>query len=129
MFWNVSRILGYLLVQHSCLKSHVRGLLHRSIHILQEVEGDAIRVISKVILIELFEVVLEELLVETFLDVFLIFFYRFLLLLDEIVFGSSLARGAIGGELGYLDFVLGGDLLKRFYEDVSAILVADDIHV
>ena len=78
---------------------------------------------------ELFEIVLEELLIETFLDVFLIFFYRFLLLLDEIVFGSSLARGAIGGELGDLDFVLGGDLLKRFYEDVSAILVADDIHV
>ena len=49
---------------------------------------------------------------ETFLDVFLIFFYRFFLLLDEIVFGSSLARGAIGGELGDLDFVLGGDLLQ-----------------
>ena len=78
---------------------------------------------------ELFEIVLEELLVEKFLDVFLIFFYRFLLLLDEIVFGSSLARGALRGELGDLDFVLGGDLLKRFYEDVSAILVADDIHV
>ena len=78
---------------------------------------------------ELYEVVFEELFVETGLDVFLIFFYRFLLLLDEIVFGSSLARGALGGELGDLDFVLGGDLLKRFYEDVSAILVADDIHV
>jgi hypothetical protein len=77
----------------------------------------------------LYEVVFEELFVETGLDVYLIFFYRFLLLLDEIVFGSSLARGAIGGELGDLDFVLGGDLLKRFYEDVSAILVADDIHV
>ena len=61
---------------------------------------------------ELFEIVLEELLVEKFLDVFLIFFYRSLLLLDEIVFGSSLARGAIGGELGDLDFVLGGDLLQ-----------------
>jgi len=104
--------------------------LYRCIHILQEVEGDAIRAITKLLLVfELFEVVLEELLVETFLDVFLIFFYRFLLLLDEIVFGSSLARGAIDGELGDLDFVLGGDLLKRFYEDVSAILVADDIHV
>ena len=104
--------------------------MYRCIHILQEVEGDAIRAITKLLLVfELFEVVLEELLVETFLDVFLIFFYRFLLLLDEIVFGSSLARGAIDGELGDLDFVLGGDLLKRFYEDVSAILVADDIHV
>ena len=78
---------------------------------------------------ELYEVVFEELFVEAGLDVFLIFFYRFLLLLDEIVFGSSLARGALGGELCDLDFVLGGDLLKRFYEDVSAILVADDIHV
>ena len=77
----------------------------------------------------MYEVIFEELFVEAGLDVFLIFFYRFLLLLDEIVFGSSLARGALGGELGDFDFVLGGDLLKRFYEDVSAILVADDIHV
>ena len=85
--------------------------------------------ILKLPAIELCDVVIEELFIEACLDVFLIFFYRFLLLLDEIVFGSSLARGAIGGELGDLDFVLGGDLLKRFYEDVSAILVADDIHV
>ena len=124
---SVGSLATYLSsIRASRVKSVV---LYRSIHILQEVEGDAIRVITKHIAFELFEVVLEELLMETFLDVFLIFFYRFFLLLDEIVFGSSLARGAIGGELGDLDFVLGGDLLKRFYEDVSAILVADDIHV
>ena len=60
MFWNVSRILGYLLVKHSCLKSKIRGFLYRSIHILQEVEVDAKREITKLTLaFELFEVVFE----------------------------------------------------------------------
>ena len=87
------------------------------------------KVHTKHVAFELYEVVFEELFIEAGLDVFFIFFYRFLLLLDKIVFGSSLARGALGGELGDLDFVFGGDLLERFHEDVSAILVADDIHV
>ena len=77
---------------------------------------------------ELYEVVFEELFVEAGLDVYLIFFYRFLLLLDEIVFGSSLARGAIGGELGDLGNVLGDYLLQRVLKDVSLKPVINGIN-
>ena len=90
----------------------------------------SIRVNAKPFSLELLEIVIEELLLETSLDVFLVFLNGSLFLLDEKIFGGGLARGVLLDELGDFGGVLGCDLLERLLEDFSLkiILGADDIH-
>ena len=72
---------------------------------------------------------LENLLLETGLDVQLVNLDGSLFLQDQEVFGGFLSRVVLVGELGDLDFVLGVDLLERFLKDANPKLVADDIHL
>ena len=70
--WNAFRIFGGLVVTHPCLQHQVRSLLHRSLNLSQEVEGYATRpniVSTPKLGLELFEIVIEELLLETSLGV------------------------------------------------------------
>ena len=103
---------------------------------IQEVECQAtvtkfrIRVNTKKFSLELLEIVIEELLLETSLDVLLVLLYGSLFLLNEEIFGGGLARGVLLDELGDFGGVLGCDLLERLLKDFSLkiILGADDIH-
>ena len=100
----------------------------------QEVECQAtvtiFRVNAKKFSLELLEIVIEELLLETSLDVLLVLLYGSLFLLNEEIFGGGLARGVLLDELGDFGGVLGCDLLERLLKDFSLkiILGADDIH-
>jgi len=100
----------------------------------QEVECQAtvaiFRVNAKKSSLELLEIVVKKLLLETSLDVLLIILNRSLFLLDEEIFGGGLSGGVLLDELGDFGGVLGCYAFERLLEDFSLILIlgVDDIH-